>query len=491
MKGGGCSPHQGAQAHPAQLSSPTDAMSAASQLLAQLHGLPKQPTPGNAAVRRPSKDLDDREVLRKLTQLVITHDRQIQRIEDTQSVVILLWSLAAKKDVQTCADAWRAALPPRTSDKVGKGSGSAADPADARRAAHPLGCGLRTVVHAAVVTQLQLVFASATDGTSLRGQTTLSKLSELPTQAIEQGCLRLVPVHKQFFEAGDRPWAWTLTFGHQTKEDSFRDLWVDLARLFNHLRGQPAWTTPLAEVRVPHNRDGNLTKQLAEWSGLRTQTAEDDDEEMGSQRAVKSRRSTGGPGFLRRPPLSWLMWGAGRARCFQADREIVLAAVSQNGIALQYASAELRRDRHIVHTAVRDVGIALEYAAEELQADRKIVLSAVQSSGLAIEYAARELRGVREIALAAVTESRHAIDTPKQYWHILRITVLSGRQVVFLGHDRDEESDVVEYVCDALELPTSRGHLVHEGEIIGPRRFVQDWPGLREPGEVSDYQLVV
>eukprot|EP00971_Amphidinium_carterae_P120870 2394532-Amphidinium_carterae.1 len=60
-------------------------MSAASQLLAQLRSLPKQTTPGTAAVRRPSKDLDDREVLRKLTQLVITHDRQIQRIEDTQS----------------------------------------------------------------------------------------------------------------------------------------------------------------------------------------------------------------------------------------------------------------------------------------------------------------------------------------------------------------------------------------------------------------------
>ena len=45
------------------------------------------------------------------------------------------------------------------------------------------------------------------------------------------------------------------------------------------------------------------------------------------------------------------------------DREIVLAAVQQCGIALKYATAELKLDREIVLAAMAQSGVALEYAA--------------------------------------------------------------------------------------------------------------------------------
>jgi len=60
------------------------------------------------------------------------------------------------------------------------------------------------------------------------------------------------------------------------------------------------------------------------------------------------------------------------------EREIVLAAVRQNGKALRYASDELRADREIVLAAVRQSCWALEYASKDLRADREIVLAAVQ-----------------------------------------------------------------------------------------------------------------
>ena len=48
---------------------------------------------------------------------------------------------------------------------------------------------------------------------------------------------------------------------------------------------------------------------------------------------------------------------------------------------------ELRGDRDVVLAAVQQDGDALEYASAELQADREVVLAAVQQDGYALEYA--------------------------------------------------------------------------------------------------------
>ena len=59
-------------------------------------------------------------------------------------------------------------------------------------------------------------------------------------------------------------------------------------------------------------------------------------------------------------------------------RESVLAAVTESGWALKFASPELRADREIVLAAVTKNGWALAYASAEMQADREIVLAAAK-----------------------------------------------------------------------------------------------------------------
>ena len=82
----------------------------------------------------------------------------------------------------------------------------------------------------------------------------------------------------------------------------------------------------------------------------------------------------------------------------KADREIVLAAVQQNGEALEYAAEPLKADREIVLVAVQQngdalYGTALQYAAADLRADVQVVLAAVRSAGRdALEHASSELR---------------------------------------------------------------------------------------------------
>merc|ERR1712194_59723 len=71
----------------------------------------------------------------------------------------------------------------------------------------------------------------------------------------------------------------------------------------------------------------------------------------------------------------------------RADREIVFAAVSKLGSALQDAAVELKADREIVLAAVSQDGYALKYAAEELRSDQEIVMVAVSNNGYALQYA--------------------------------------------------------------------------------------------------------
>ena len=54
------------------------------------------------------------------------------------------------------------------------------------------------------------------------------------------------------------------------------------------------------------------------------------------------------------------------------DRDLVLAAVKQDGRSLWDASEELRNDRGIVLAAVKQDGTALYYASEELKKDPDI-----------------------------------------------------------------------------------------------------------------------
>ena len=94
----------------------------------------------------------------------------------------------------------------------------------------------------------------------------------------------------------------------------------------------------------------------------------------------------------------------------RAYRDLVLAAVWQDGMALRYASEELQADREIVLAAVRQDGMALCFASEELQADREIVLAAVQQDGRALCFASAELQAEPDLVLAAVRQDGRALD---------------------------------------------------------------------------------
>ena len=76
----------------------------------------------------------------------------------------------------------------------------------------------------------------------------------------------------------------------------------------------------------------------------------------------------------------------------KSDKDVLLDAVENNGLALSYASKNLQNDKYVVLAAVTKDGNALQFASERLQNDKDVVLAAVTSDGSTLQYASDELK---------------------------------------------------------------------------------------------------
>ena len=93
----------------------------------------------------------------------------------------------------------------------------------------------------------------------------------------------------------------------------------------------------------------------------------------------------------------------------QGDKEIVMQAVRQNGRALQFASGTLRGEKEIVKVAIRTDGNLLSLASEALRGDKEVVVEAVRKNGHALQFASQTLRGDKEVVMEAVQQNGTAL----------------------------------------------------------------------------------
>ena len=158
---------------------------------------------------------------------------------------------------------------------------------------------------------------------------------------------------------------------------------------------------------------------------------------------------------------------------FRSDREIVLAAVKQDGRALQYASNELQGDREFILAAVKQDGHTLQFASNELRRDREIVLAAVKQDGRALQYASNELQGDREIVLAAVKQDGHTLQFASNEFRSDREIVLvavkqDGRAIEHASNElrRDREIVMAAVEQDGHALRYASNELRMDREIV-------------------------
>jgi hypothetical protein len=118
--------------------------------------------------------------------------------------------------------------------------------------------------------------------------------------------------------------------------------------------------------------------------------------------------------------LSYLLFSEGSLT--QADKDVVLAMVTQDGSTLQYAAKALQQDKEIVLAAIAQCADALQYASAELQEDsevarassigkanKELLLAMVAQDGSALRYASPILRADKEVVSIAVAQCSDAL----------------------------------------------------------------------------------
>ena len=91
------------------------------------------------------------------------------------------------------------------------------------------------------------------------------------------------------------------------------------------------------------------------------------------------------------------------------DRDIVSIAISQNGMALQFASTDLQNDRDIVSFAISQNGMALQFASTDLQNDRDMVLIAISQNRMALQFASTDIQNDRDMVSIAISKNGMAL----------------------------------------------------------------------------------
>lgn len=93
----------------------------------------------------------------------------------------------------------------------------------------------------------------------------------------------------------------------------------------------------------------------------------------------------------------------------RSDKHIVMLAVNNDGMAIQYACESFCDDRDVVMTAVRSNGMSLMYASASLREDNMVVLAAILENGLALKFASKTLQSVRTVVRTAMSQNHMAI----------------------------------------------------------------------------------
>jgi len=144
----------------------------------------------------------------------------------------------------------------------------------------------------------------------------------------------------------------------------------------------------------------------------------------------------------------------------QADKGIVLEAVRTNGFALQHAMHALQSDKDVVRVAVKQKGRALLYASDVLRADKEIVLEAVGELGWALQFASDELRSDEEVVLKAIQTSGLALQYASEALRadrniVLQVVKTCGLSLefanAFLQADRSVVLEAVKRHGEALQ----------------------------------------
>mmetsp|Transcript_31328 Transcript_31328/g.71521 ORF Transcript_31328/g.71521 Transcript_31328/m.71521 type:complete len:730 (-) Transcript_31328:10-2199(-) len=192
------------------------------------------------------------------------------------------------------------------------------------------------------------------------------------------------------------------------------------------------------------------------------------------------------------------------SKSFRKNREIVKAAVAQDGTALRFAAKALQADVDIVQLAVESSsGRAYKYARGLAKCDKGIALTAVEHDKSAAKHVARELFRHQEVAESVISaipsnfpyapdefvlDTDFAVEARKQY-HILEVALTSGRRCALAFGTNGQEFpktvaqlmkvcfEKMDFTLDPAAEPVFLYNL-HDSN--GPQELLATLPDLRQ-----------
>lgn len=139
---------------------------------------------------------------------------------------------------------------------------------------------------------------------------------------------------------------------------------------------------------------------------------------------------------------------------FRDDREIVMAAVEQEGLMLEHASERLQNDHAVVLAAVRQDGYAFHFASEALHDDEAVVMQMLLSDSKPFSTVSARLRADPLIAITAVKQNpahieylapelqthpvllyieKHGLSIPLRQWSTIKQSLLDNMTMLQLS----------------------------------------------------------
>ena len=105
------------------------------------------------------------------------------------------------------------------------------------------------------------------------------------------------------------------------------------------------------------------------------------------------------------------------SRRLRNDQSIIMAAVRINAAALYYASDDMKSNKEIVMAAVLNYGVSLEFASKCLRNDFDVCISAVRQNRHALLHVSKELKSDQSFVLQAVRSCFRVLELVDDEWH--------------------------------------------------------------------------
>ena len=141
------------------------------------------------------------------------------------------------------------------------------------------------------------------------------------------------------------------------------------------------------------------------------------------------------------------------AKKLQNNIDVIFTALRQNGFAIQCVSTTMSKKLEVVLTAVRQNGLVFSHILEEMKCNSEVIIAALQQNGLTLQFLTDKQKNIQKFVLHAVQQNGEAIkyasiEQQNDRECILAALKQNGLAIKYLSEDNKNNH---EYVLQSVQ----------------------------------------